>query len=87
MDSGPSQFINEIDEEHLLFLYDRKRSMAIEDEDQSCWNEGYSSSRYGRSAGFRSSAGYGSRQGSSSGNGRAGVPNSTGFVRSQNGSR
>ena len=85
MDSGPSQFINEIDEEHLLFLYDRKRSVAIEDEDQSLsWNEGYSSPRYGRSAGFRSAAGYGSRYGSSSGYGRAGsYGGSTGFARAK----
>lgn len=85
MDSGPSQFINEIDEEHLLFLYDRKRSVAIEDEDQSLsWNEGYSSPRYGRSAGFRSSVGYGCRSGSSSGYGRAGsYGGSTGFARAK----
>ena len=85
IDSGPSQFINEIDEEHLLFLYDRKRSVAIEDEDQSLsWNEGYSSPRYGRSTGFRSSAGYGGCYGSSSGYGRAGsYGGSTGFARAK----
>ena len=44
MDSVRVSFLNEIDEEHLLFLYDRKRSMAIEDEDQSLsWSDGYSS--------------------------------------------
>lgn len=69
MDSGPSQFINEIDEEHLLFLYDRKRSMAIEDEDQSLsWGDGHSSRYAQRSGGYRSgSSGYSSssRYGSS----------------------
>ena len=38
--SGPSIFLNEIDEEHLLFLYDRRQSNAIEDEDQSvAWGD------------------------------------------------
>lgn len=89
MDSGPSQFLNEIDEEHLLFLYDRKRSMAIEDEDQSLsWSDGYSSrpprsrdytggygsSGYGRSR-YGSSSGYGARSGS--------YGASTGFARAK----
>lgn len=89
MDSGPSQFLNEIDEEHLLFLYDRKRSMAIEDEDQSLsWSDGYSSrsrrSRdytggygslsYGRSR-YGSGSGYGARSGS--------YGASTGFARAK----
>ena len=61
MDSGPSMFLNEIDEEHLLFLYDRKRSTAVEDEDQSLrWNDGYASPRYSHSGGYRSGSGYGS---------------------------
>ena len=65
---------------HELFSY-----FAIEDEDQSLsWNEGYSSPRYGRSAGFRSSAGYGGRYGSSSGYGCAGsYGGSTGFARAK----
>ena len=89
MDSGPSQFLNEIDEEHLLFLYDRKRSMAIEDEDQSLsWSDGYSSrsrrsrdytggygsSSYGRSR-YGSGSGYGARSGS--------YGASTGFARAK----
>ena len=91
MDSGPSQFLNEIDEEHLLFLYDRKRSMAIEDEDQSLsWSDGYSSrSRRSRDYGSGSSygsSGYGrSRYGSTSGyasrSGTYGA--STGFARAK----
>lgn len=89
MDSGPSQFLNEIDEEHLLFLYDRKRSMAIEDEDQSLsWSDGYSSrSRRSRDyTGGYGSLGYGrSRYGSGSGYGaRSGSYGaSTGFARAK----
>ncbi len=89
MDSGPSQFLNEIDEEHLLFLYDRKRSMAIEDEDQSLsWSDGYSSrSRRSRDyTGGYGSSGYGrSRYGSGSGYGaRSGSYGaSTGFARAK----
>lgn len=91
MDSGPSQFLNEIDEEHLLFLYDRKRSMAIEDEDQSLsWSDGYSSrprrSRdYTGGSGY-SSSGYGrSRYGSASGfaSGSGSYGASTGFARAK----
>ena len=85
MDSGPSQFLNEIDEEHLLFLYDRRRSMAIEDENQSLsWDDGYSSSRSSRrSSGYRS-GGYGSsRYGSSSGFSRGTYSAGTGFARAK----
>lgn len=62
-DSGPSVFLDEIGEEHLLYLYDRRRSLRTEDEDQSLgWDdEGDSRSR-------RSSWGdrdYGSGYGSS----------------------
>lgn len=89
MDSGPSQFLNEIDEEHLLFLYDRKRSMAIEDEDQSLsWSDGYSSRsrRSGDYTGGYGSSGYGrSRYGSGSDYGaRSGSYGaSTGFARAK----
>ena len=75
MDSGPSQFLNEIDEEHLLFLYDRKRSMAIEDEDQSLsWSEGYSS-RARRTRDYTGGSGYGS-----SGYGRSRYGSGSGFA-------
>ena len=36
-ESGQSMFLNEIPEEHLCFLYDRKKSWLAEDEDQSAW--------------------------------------------------
>ena len=88
MDSGPSQFINEIDEEHLLFLYDRKRSMAIEDEDQSLsWGDGYSNSGYSRRSGsYRSGTNYGSSRYGSSYGGRSTSTYgsaSTGFARAK----
>ena len=62
-DSGPSVFLDALGEEHLLYLYDRRRSLRAEDEDQSLgWDdEGDSRSR-------RSSWGdrdYGSGYGSS----------------------
>lgn len=88
MDSGPSQFINEIDEEHLLFLYDRKRSMAIEDEDQSLsWGDEYSNSGYSRRSGsYRSGTNYGSSRYGSSYGGRSTSTYgsaSTGFARAK----
>ena len=84
MDSGPSQFINEIDEEHLLFLYDRKRSMAIEDEDQSLsWGDGYSNSRRSSRSSYRGSDyGY-SRYGGSGDYGRSSYGGTTGFARAK----
>ena len=80
-DSGPSVFLDEIGEEHLLYLYDRRRSLRAEDEDQSLgWDdEGDSRSRrsswgdrdygsgYGSSRSGYGSSSYGSRGGYSGG--------------------
>ena len=61
--SGPSIFLNEIDEEHLLFLYDRRQKSAIEDEDQSAaWGDDESWKRRSYRSGYSDySDGYRSR--------------------------
>lgn len=61
--SGPSIFLNEIDEEHLLFLYDRRQHVEAEDEDQSLgWEYADDSRRSYRSGyerrGYHERSGY-----------------------------